>query len=63
MEHYSATQKFHLAKQYLPHCCLKKNMTSYPKMATVQEKSILVIWFFETNSDNNLESPELSSRI
>jgi hypothetical protein len=36
---------------------LRENMTSYLKMAIVPEKAMCILRFFETNSDNNLESP------
>jgi hypothetical protein len=43
-------RKFYLATLYPPHWCLGENMTSYLKMATVQEKAMYVLWFFETKS-------------
>jgi hypothetical protein len=43
-------KKFILISLYLPRWCLGENMTSYIKMATVQEKTMCVFWFFEIKS-------------
>jgi hypothetical protein len=41
---------FYLATIYSPHCRLGENMTSDVKMATVQEKAMCVLRFFERKS-------------
>jgi hypothetical protein len=40
--------KFYLIALYWPYYCLEENMTSQIEIATVQEKAICVLWFFET---------------
>jgi hypothetical protein len=49
-EYESAIQRFYLATLYSQHRCLGENMTLYLKMATLQEKAMCVLWFFETKS-------------
>jgi hypothetical protein len=49
-------KNFYLTTLYSSHWYLGKNMTSYLEMATVREKAMSVIRFYESKSDNNLES-------
>jgi hypothetical protein len=49
-EYENVTQKFYVATLYSQHGSLGENMTSYLKMATVQEKAVYVLWFYETKS-------------
>jgi hypothetical protein len=46
----NVAQKVLLFLLYSPHCCLGEIMTSYLKMATIQEKAMYVLWFSETMS-------------
>jgi hypothetical protein len=46
----TATQEVLFINSVLAALCLAENMTSYIKMATVQEKAMSVIRFFETKS-------------
>jgi hypothetical protein len=50
MEYENVSQKVYLATLHSPHSCLVENMTSYFKMAAVQEKALCVLWFSETKS-------------
>jgi hypothetical protein len=43
-------KEFYLATLYSPHWCLEENMSSFLEMATVREKAMCVLWFFETKS-------------
>jgi hypothetical protein len=55
-EYENVTQKVLFGNTILAALMSGGTMTSYFKMATVQEKAMCLLWFFGTNSDSNLES-------
>jgi hypothetical protein len=47
-EYENLLREFYFEILYCPHWCMGENMTSKLKMAAVQDKSLCVLWCFET---------------